>query len=109
LDVVTKPHSSDRPARRQTSQSGCTVSSQFLTDPRGSTVEHRSTGHRRSLYHTRGPTVGSHCFTEISSPTAWFQCAAQIGRTTWINHATQIGRTTWINYATQIGRTTWIK
>jgi hypothetical protein len=99
LDVVTKLHSSGRPARRQTSQSGCTASSQFLPDPRWYTVEHRPPYRIDPLYRQEVWQYGSIVWQRaVSSPSAWLHCGAvahisagQLGWTVAHRSAGQLG------------------
>jgi hypothetical protein len=84
---LTEPHSSERPERRQTLQSGCTASSQFVTFPCGSTLFQRSTRPSRSntqydrsksiyycISHTQWSTEFIHYSTK-NRETAWVHCA----------------------------------
>jgi hypothetical protein len=82
---LTEPHSSERPERRQTLQSGCTASSQFVTVPCGSILFQRSTRPSRSITQYYRSKSDNYCishtqwateFIRYSTKTARVHCAA---------------------------------
>lgn len=78
---LTEPHSSERPERRQTLQSGCTASSQFVTVPCGSTLFQRSTRPSSAITKYDRSKSGNYCISHTHWPTEFIHCSTKIRKT----------------------------
>jgi len=82
---LTEPHSSERPERRQTLQSGCTASSQFVTVPHGSTLFQRSTRPSRSITQYDRSKSDNYCISHTQWPTEFIHYSTKIRKTAWVH------------------------